>query len=165
VKGNICTFNGDAIVNAANSSLSPGGGVCGAIFDAAGYKELNNECKKIGGCKTGGAVITKGLNLPSRFIIHAVGPQYGVDNSPKQLLAEAYRNSLKVAAQNGVRTIAFPSISTGIFGFPKEIAAPIALKEMVENGSHFDDIYVYCYDDSTFDIYNRALSELKQWSN
>lgn len=165
VKGNICMFNGDAIVNAANSSLSPGGGVCGAIFDAAGYKELNKECKKIGGCKTGGAVITKGLNLPSRYIIHAVGPQYGVDKSPKQLLAEAYRNSLKVAAQNGVRTIAFPSISTGIFGFPKEIAAPIALKEMVENGSHFDDIYVYCYDDSTFDIYNRALSELKQWSN
>ena len=95
----------------------------------------------------------------------STGDVYRVDNSTKQLLAEAYRNSLRVAAQNGVRTIAFPSISTGIFGFPKEIAAPIALKEMVENSSHFDDIYVYCFDDSTYDIYNRALSELKQWSN
>lgn len=159
VKGDICDFCGDAIVNAANSSLAPGGGVCGAIFDAAGFSDLLKECKKIGHCHTGQAVITKGYKLHAHYIIHAVGPQYGIDNC-ERLLGDVYKNVFAVALENNVKTIALPSISTGIYGFPKERAIPIALNEILAQSKNFDEICVYCYDGSTYNAYKKMLSQI-----
>lgn len=119
VKADITTLETDCIVNAANSELLAGGGVCGAIFRAAGYAELTQACEKIGGCPTGSAVITPGFRLKARYIIHAVGPIWnGGQNGEKDLLFSAYTNSLKLANENGCRTIAFPLISAGIYGYP-----------------------------------------------
>lgn len=119
VKADITTLETDCIVNAANSELLAGGGVCGAIFRAAGYAELTQACEKIGGCPTGGAVITPGFRLKARYIIHAVCPIWnGGQNGEKNLLFSAYTNSLKLARENSCRTIAFPLISAGIYGYP-----------------------------------------------
>lgn len=129
VKADITTLETDCIVNAANSELLAGGGVCGAIFRAAGYAELTQACEKIGGCPTGSAVITPGFRLKARYIIHAVGPIWnGGQNGEKDLLFSAYTDSLKLANENGCRTIAFPLISSGIYGYPLHDAWKTAIE-------------------------------------
>ncbi|MDD3213339.1 MAG: macro domain-containing protein [Eubacteriales bacterium] len=123
----ITTLRVDAIANAANPALQAGGGVCGAIFAAAGRAELQAACNAIGGCATGDAVITPGFRLPARFIIHTVGPMWRDGNHGEEaLLASCYRRSLEVAVENGLRSVAFPLISAGIFGYPREQALAVA---------------------------------------
>ncbi len=161
IKDDITRLDVDAIVNAANSRLAGGGGVDGAIHRAAG-PELPVACRDIGGCPTGEAVITAGFLLPAKHIIHTVGPVYrgGHRNEP-ELLANCYRNSMLLAAQNNVSTIAFPNISTGIYGYPKEEAARIAISEvkkfMDENTTPQRVIFV-CFDDENYQIYSSVLS-------
>ena len=133
IRCDITTLQVDAIVNAANSALAPGGGVCGAIFKAAGYQELDAACKAIGGCSTGQAVITGGFALPAKYVIHTVGPiWHGGDRNEPQLLRDCYLNSLKLAAARGCQSIAFPLISSGIYGYPKKEAFKIAIAAIEE---------------------------------
>ena len=128
VEGDITALNVDAIVNAANTMLAPGGGVCGAIHRAAGPR-LAEACAELGGCETGEAKITPGFRLPARYVIHTVGPVWeGGESGEDRLLEACYRNSLALAAEHGLVSIAFPAISTGIFGFPPDRAALIALR-------------------------------------
>ena len=160
VKDDITKLKVDAIVNAANKTLLGGGGVDGAIHRAAG-KKLLDECKKLNGCETGQAKITKGYNLPAKFVIHTVGPVWsgGKRNEP-ELLANCYRNSLKLAAENGIKTIAFPAISCGVYRFPKEEAAEIALKEInkfMEQNKLPEKIIIVCFDDEMYEIYKNLL--------
>jgi O-acetyl-ADP-ribose deacetylase (regulator of RNase III) len=160
VQGDITTLEVDAIVNAANSSLRGGGGVDGAIHKAAG-PELLGECLTLNGCPTGEAVITGGYRLPARHVIHTVGPVWkGGKQNEDELLASAWRNSLRLAAQNGVRTIAFPSISTGVYGFPMERAANIAVREVVRflaaNGTP-EEVLLVCFSDKACEAYTAAL--------
>jgi O-acetyl-ADP-ribose deacetylase (regulator of RNase III) len=165
LRGDITTLEVDAIVNAANSNLMGGGGVDGAIHHAAGPK-LMEECLKIkerqDGCPPGEAVITSGANLKARFVIHAVGPIWeGGNANEKQVLADAYRNSLALAVNNSIETIAFPNISTGIYGFPKKRAAEIAIREVNEFLSNNDSIQrliFCCYDEENFNIYSQMLN-------
>ena len=125
----ITELNVDAIVNAANSQLQEGGGVCGAIFRKAGSMELTDACSKIGSCETGNAVITPGFNLPAKYIIHAVGPIWsGGDDKEAELLYNAYKNSLILTKDNACHSIAFPLISSGIYGYPKNEAWQIAIQ-------------------------------------
>ena len=131
VRGDIVAQDVDAIVNAANTSLLGGGGVDGAIHAAAG-RELLAACRLLGGCTTGDAKITPGFRLKSRYVIHAVGPGYHSEPRHAELLASAYRRSLEVASENGLQTIAFPAISTGVFGYPLHEAAPIAIRTVNE---------------------------------
>lgn len=160
ISGNIIHLKVDAIVNAANSSLMGGGGVDGAIHRAGGPAILE-ECKKIiarqGSCKTGEAVITTGGNLTAKFVIHTVGPVWnGGKNNEAQKLASCYSNSLKLAFANGVITIAFPNISTGIYGYPKKEAAEIALKtvtDFLQKDSIIDKVYFVCFDEENFRFY------------
>ena len=141
-KINITDLETDAIVNAANEGLWAGGGVCGAIFRAAGHRQLQNACDKIGHCDTGSAVITPGFMLKAKYIIHAVGPRYkdGLHNEPEQLYS-AYRKSLELAVENGCSSIGFPLISSGIFGYPVEQAWEVALEacmDFLEEGNEID---------------------------
>lgn len=159
-QGDITRCTTDAIVNAANPSLLGGGGVDGAIHRAAG-KELLAECRTLNGCATGQAKITGGYHLSARYVIHTVGPVWkGGQDNEEQLLAECYRNSLRLAVENGCRSIAFPSISTGIYKFPKSLAADIALSEMESFlYQHFLDIWVVCFDAETYSLYREFLED------
>jgi O-acetyl-ADP-ribose deacetylase (regulator of RNase III) len=155
IQADITTMMVDAIVNAANSSLLGGGGVDGAIHRAAG-PELLEECRKLGGCKTGDAKITPGFRLPARHVIHAVGPVWdGGAYGEARLLASCYRRSLELAAQHRLRTIAFPSISTGIFGYPIEQAAHIAVDTVKATSAiaNFDEVTFCCFSERDLDIY------------
>jgi O-acetyl-ADP-ribose deacetylase (regulator of RNase III) len=155
----ITTLDCDAIVNAANESLAPGGGVCGAIHRAAG-PELANACARIGGCPTGEARITPGFGLPARFVIHAVGPVWqGGGSREPELLASAYRSAMQLAADQGLRSIAFPAISTGIFGYPLEAATDVAVstvRAMVGAGSNVEEVVFACFSGEVLQAYRRA---------
>ena len=162
--GDITKQKTDAIVNAANSSLLGGGGVDGAIHRAGGRKILE-ECIKIrerqGGCETGEAVITTGGNLPAKYVIHTVGPIWRGRNSRDiELLANCYTNSLKLAMENGIKTISFPSISTGFYGYSIEEAAPVALDtviEFVNENDFFDEVVFVLYKKRDYDVYEKCL--------
>jgi len=164
VKGDITKIEADAIVNAANSSLLGGGGVDGAIHRAGGQAILD-DCIAIrnrqGGCKTGEAVITTAGKLPAKYVIHTVGPVYNGDKAEKeQLLANAYRNSLQLAVEHDINTIAFPNISTGIYHFPKPKAAQIALATVQDFLKHNDSITqvtFVCFDDENYSLYADSL--------
>ena len=160
-KGDITTVDADAIVNAANTHLSDGSGVNGAIQRAAG-PELLDECRRLNGCPTGQAKITKGYNLKVRHVIHAVGPIWqGGSNNEKQLLHDAYRNSLEVGMANDIRTIAFPNISTGIFGYPKDLAAQTAIAAVQDfardHPEAYDEITFVCFGDDNYFLYQQLL--------
>jgi len=158
LQGDITRQNVNAVVNAANSSLLGGGGVDGAIHRAAG-PELLHECKRLGGCETGKAKATKGYDLPAQYVIHTVGPVWRGGNAKEdELLASCYRNSLEAARGLGVRSIAFPAISTGIYGFPKRRAAEIAVKEVRSNSHGLEEIVFVCFDVETTKIYEDLLT-------
>lgn len=160
--GDITKMDIECIVNAANSSLLGGGGVDGAIHRAAG-KELLEECRELHGCKTGQAKITKGYRLKAKHIIHTVGPVYHGKESDAQMLAACYQNSLELARQNNIHSIAFPAISTGIYGYPKEEAATIALAVAagwIATHKDYGMVIVFsCFDRETYDIYQKVLKE------
>jgi len=157
VRGDITKLEVDAIVNAANSSLLGGGGVDGAIHRAAG-PELVAECRMLHGCKPGQAKATKGYRLPARHVIHTVGPVWNGGGADKaETLASCYRESLRVAEGLGVRSIAFPAISTGIYGYPREQAAAIAVRETMAGADRFDRILLVAFDEETFELYRERL--------
>ena len=160
-QGDITELKVDAIVNAANTSLLGGGGVDGAIHRAAG-PELLEYNKKLGGCPTGEAKISPGFNLPAKFIIHTVGPVWsGGQNNEDELLASCYRNSLKLAAENEVKSIAFPAISTGVYRFPLERAAKIAMEEVTKflnRNKTIERVIFICFDETNHEIYSHLLS-------
>jgi len=163
VQGDITAQETDAIVNAANRTLLGGGGVDGAIHRAAG-PELLAECRKLGGCETGEAKITKGYRLKAKHVIHTVGPIYHVEGKrAPELLASCYRRSLELASQHKLQSIAFPSISTGAFGYPLKEAAPIALKTVMDYLSHHPEIKLVrfvLFGKEAFQAYEEALKEL-----
>ena len=156
IKGDITKLKVDAIVNAANTSLLGGGGVDGAIHRTAGPKLLE-ECKTLHGCRIGGAKITRGYNLPAKYVIHTVGPVWsGGNNREDELLAGCYQNSLHLAAINGIKTIAFPSISTGAYGFPFERAVNIALNttnKFLKNNADIESIIFVCFSESDYSVF------------
>lgn len=160
IQADITSLAADAIVNAANRSLLGGGGVDGAIHRAAG-PGLLAECATLGGCPTGEAKITGGYNLPAKFVIHTVGPiWHGGNHHEHELLASCYKNSLQIAVANGCKSIAFPNISTGIFGFPKKEAAVIAISETraFSEANHFPETIIFCcFDDENFRLYKSLL--------
>ena len=160
VRGDITVQKADAIVNAANSSLLGGGGVDGAIHRAAG-PELLEECRKLGGCPVGAAKITRGYRLPAKWVIHTVGPVWrGGNHDEDRLLADAYRNCLNLAQRSGIRSLAFPSISTGAYGFPVDRASEIAIREIIghlEQNAFPEKVLIVCFDESTFQVYSSRL--------
>lgn len=162
IEADITTLAVDAIVNAANTSLLGGGGVDGAIHRAAG-PELLAECRTLGGCETGQAKMTGGYRLPARWVIHAVGPVWrGGSHGEPELLASAYRESLGLAAQHGVRTIAFPAISCGIYGYPIPEAASIAVGEVrsfLQSDPVMECVTLTCFGRTVLDAYLRAVAQ------
>ncbi len=163
VRGDITKMEVDAIVNAANKSLLGGGGVDGAIHRSAG-PDLLEECKTLNGCETGEAKITKSYMLPAKYVIHTVGPvwQDGTKNE-SELLANCYLNSLKIAKAKKLKTIAFPSISTGVYRFPKTMAAGIAIRtinKFLKNQKELNTVYFICFDEENYDIYKEKLIQL-----
>jgi O-acetyl-ADP-ribose deacetylase (regulator of RNase III) len=162
-QGDITQQQVDAIVNAANNTLLGGGGVDGAIHRAAG-PELLEECRRLGGCATGQAKITKGYRLPAAWVIHTVGPVWqGGDRGEPELLASCYRTALAIAKERGVRTIAFPAISTGVYGYPLDDATAIAVAEakrfVAEHPDALDRIVFVCFGQAAYDAYRRLLPE------
>lgn len=160
IKADITTIAADAIVNAANTALVDGSGVNGAIHRKGG-QQIVEECTQIrnrqGGCPVGEAVITRGGNLPAKYVIHTVGPVWnGGNKNEKELLGSAYWNSLKLAEENNLAKIAIPNISTGIYGFPKKPAAEIAVKtvkQFMQSANHVKDVIFVCFDDENYDLY------------
>ncbi|MGB1547763.1 MAG: O-acetyl-ADP-ribose deacetylase [Alphaproteobacteria bacterium] len=163
LQGDIAKLEVDAIVNAANNQLLRGGGVCGAIHAAAG-PELEAECRTLGGCAPGDAKITRGYRLPAKHVIHAVGPVWqGGMAEEERLLAGAYRASLELAEAHGLKTLAFPAISTGIFGFPLEEATRIALvtvKEHLRRSPAIEKVFLVCFDETTLETYRRLATSM-----
>lgn len=161
IKSDITKLNVDAIVNAANRTLLGGGGVDGVIHRAAGH-DLYRECSTLNGCETGKAKMTKGYNLPSKFVIHAVGPVwYGGNRNEPELLASCYLSSLEMAKTYKFKTIAFPNISTGIYGFPKQLAAEIAcstVMDFLEHNFFPEKVFFCCFDNENFEIYNAIVN-------
>jgi len=168
-KGDITKVHADAIVNAANSSLLGGGGVDGAVHRAGG-PEILEDCRKIvarqGGCKTGEAVITGAGRLPARYVIHTVGPVWnGGSKNEREKLASCYRNSLALAVEHGCRTVAFPNISTGVYRFPKEDAAEIAVhavRTFLAGRTDIDKVIFVCFDEENYSIVKKIISDTGQ---
>ncbi len=159
-KGDITKLEVDVIVNAANKSLLGGGGVDGAIHRAAG-PQLLEACKLLNGCETGDAKMTKGFSLPAMYVIHAVGPVWnGGENKEPELLSNCYKKSLKLASDNQLKTIAFPNISTGVYGFPKEYAAEIAVetvKDFLASDDIIEQVTFAVFDEENYHIYQKKL--------
>jgi O-acetyl-ADP-ribose deacetylase (regulator of RNase III) len=163
IQGNIVEVQADAIVNAANSGLRGGGGVDGAIHRAGG-SSIMEECRKIGGCPTGSAVATKAGRLPAKYVFHAVGPIYSGREEDARLLASAYKSCLDLAEQYQVKSIAFPSLSTGIYGYPLELAAPIALRTVIEHiqkPTSLQQVMFVLFGDQSFKAFEKALARLQ----
>jgi O-acetyl-ADP-ribose deacetylase (regulator of RNase III) len=163
VRGDITKMEVDAIVNAANKSLLGGGGVDGAIHRAAG-PELLEECETLNGCETGEAKITKSYMLPCKYVIHTVGPVWNDgEHNEKDLLGNCYKNSLKLAVKNKIKTIAFPNISTGVYRFPKTLAAGIAIRttnKFLKENTKLKTVYFVCFDEENYNIYKDKLIQL-----
>lgn len=167
LRADITTLSCDAIVNAANTKLLPGGGVCGAIFKAAGFLPLALACRKIGSCAVGDAVMTKGFKLKAKAIIHTVGPVYGKDPANQErLLGDCYRNSLRLAAENGFESIAFPLISSGIYGYPKDEALSIAtnaIKDFLQASETDMQVFLVVYDKASFEISRTLYEDIRSY--
>ena len=165
IQGDITKQNADAIVNAANRGLFGGSGVCGAIFDATGYDDMTKACKAIGSCETGEAVITPGFKLPAKYVIHTVGPVYGQnDGHDAELLQSCYWTSLARAEENGVTSITFPLISTGIYGYPKEEAIRISIDAIREyfydnDGSVISEVNLCAWSDEDYGLLTKILNK------
>ncbi len=161
IRGDITARPVDAIVNAANEQLRPGSGVCGAIFAAAGPESLARECAAIGYCATGEVAVTAGFDLPARWVIHTVGPVWqGGANDEDRLLASCYQRVLEEADGIGASSVAIPAISTGVYGFPAERAATIAVETVTETETTVDTIELVAFDRATYDLYERLLSSV-----
>ncbi len=165
IRDNIVHMKTDAIVNAANSGLQPGGGVCGSVFDRAGFADMEKACRKIGGCPVGSAVITPGFALPAKYVIHAVGPIWqGGDHNEEALLRSCYIQSLKLAKKRRLKSIAFPLISSGIFGYPKDEALRVAVSAISEFLLKNDmTVYIVVYDERSFCLSEKLVQRVESY--